>query len=177
MRRDRSLKKRTVLVRDVMSPIVATVSLATPLDEAAELFASKGLLGAPVVDASGRVLGALTELDINLFVRREFRGLPRFRFITWRARVRNMLRSLERRHPVLASQIHAKLRTTKTSEVLDRNRPIARPGDEFGAIGRYMLDTKTILVPVIEDGRVIGTVGYDAVARVVYQGLAEVTSG
>ena len=177
MPRGRSSKKHPVLVRNVMSPIVATVSPDTRLDEAAEVFASRGLLGAPVVDASGRVLGALTEADLVLFLRREFRGLPRLRFVAWRTRVRNMLGFLERRNPVLASQIRSRLRATKTSEVLDRNRPIVGPGDEFGPISRYMFDTKTTLVPVIEDGRVVGTVGYDSVARVVYQGLAEAMSG
>ncbi len=177
MRRAGSRKKRVTLVRDVMGPLVATVSPETSLEEAAEVFASREVLGAPVVDGSGRPVGALTEVDLLLLIRREFSGLPRFRFITWRARVQNLLRFLDRRRPELAARVRTRLRAAKVGEIVERDRPIAGPDDAFGPVGRYMFDTKTTLVPVVEGGRVVGVVGYDAVIRVVYQGLGEATSG
>lgn len=177
MRRMRPRRERDVLVRDVMRPVVATLSPEISLEEAAELFASTGLLGAPVVEASGGLLGALTEADLVLLVRREFHGLPRFRFITWRARVQNMLRFLDRRHPDLAVRVRARLRSIKVNEVLEKDRLIVEPDDSFGPVGRYMFDTKTTLVPVVQDGRLVGAVGYDTVIRIVYQGLGEAMSG
>jgi len=160
-----------------MGPIAVTVSPETSLEEAAELFASKGLLGAPVLDESDRLLGTLTETDIVRFVRREFHGLPRFRFVTWRARVRDMVRFLERRSPDLAFRIRTRLRATKTRQLVDGDRLIAGPDDAFDAVGRYMVDTKTTLVPVVEGGRLVGTVDYDMVRSVVRQELGDAMSG
>lgn len=169
--------KRVLRVRQVMRPIAATISPETRLEEAANLFASRGLLGAPVVDGSGRIHGSLTDTDILLFIRSEFRGLPRFRFITWRARVRNLLLFLDRHRPGIAVRVRARLRSTRTSEILENDRLSVGPNDDFGPVSRYMFETKTTIVPVVDEGRVVGVVGYDAVIRGVYQGLAEGMSG
>ena len=54
----RDLKARDVMTRDVLS-----VGRGTPLQEAAEAMASRGVSGVPVVDDVGRVVGVLSEKD------------------------------------------------------------------------------------------------------------------
>jgi len=51
-------------VADVMTTDVITVRPETTLKEVAELLATRGISGAPVVDASGHVVGVVSEADI-----------------------------------------------------------------------------------------------------------------
>jgi CBS domain-containing protein len=51
-------------VADVMTTQVLTVQPETTLKEVAELLGARGISGAPVVDASGLVLGVVSEADI-----------------------------------------------------------------------------------------------------------------
>ena len=48
----------------VMSRAVATVPPDAPVHAVAGLFAERGISGAPVVDAEGRLLGIVTEGDL-----------------------------------------------------------------------------------------------------------------
>lgn len=84
---------------------------------------------------------------------------------------------MERRSPDLAFRIRTRLRATKTRQLVDGDRLIAGPDDSFDPVGRYMVDTKTTLVPVVEGGRLVGTVDYDMVRSVVHQELGDAMSG
>jgi CBS domain-containing protein len=50
-------------VRDVMTQSVKSVRLETPLKDVARLLVESGISGVPVVDASGAVLGVVSEAD------------------------------------------------------------------------------------------------------------------
>lgn len=54
-------------IRDLMTSDVMVVRTDTPVKEAAELLLAHRVSGAPVVDASGALVGVVSELD---FVRR-----------------------------------------------------------------------------------------------------------
>lgn len=55
--------RRSVRVRDVMTPRVVAVRPETPLPEVAERMARAGVSGVPVVDAEGRPVGVISETD------------------------------------------------------------------------------------------------------------------
>lgn len=55
-------------VRDVMAPIVYSLSRDQSLAEAAKLFADRDISGAPVCDRQRKVLGMLSKTDIAEFV-------------------------------------------------------------------------------------------------------------
>jgi CBS-domain-containing membrane protein len=52
-----------VTAREIMTRDVVRVQVDTPLKEAAELLAQRGISGAPVVDDEGRVVGVISEKD------------------------------------------------------------------------------------------------------------------
>jgi CBS domain-containing protein len=54
---------RRVTAREIMTRDVVRVRVDTPLREAAELLAQRGISGAPVVDDEGRVVGVISEKD------------------------------------------------------------------------------------------------------------------
>jgi predicted transcriptional regulator len=84
---------------------------------------------------------------------------------------------LERRTPELALQVRQKLRATRIAEVVTKDILTARSTDAFEGVARRMVDAGITLVPVVEDDRVIGTLGYDAVVRALYRGLGESLGG
>jgi CBS domain-containing protein len=49
---------------EVMTSDLVTIPPETPLDAIARLFAERGISGAPVVDADGKLLGLVTESDL-----------------------------------------------------------------------------------------------------------------
>jgi CBS domain-containing protein len=53
-----------MLVRDIMTRDVMTVSPETPVPALAALFAERGISGVPVVDGGGALLGLVTEGDL-----------------------------------------------------------------------------------------------------------------
>jgi len=57
-------------VADVMTTEVLTVTPETPLKQVAEMLASRGISGAPVVDEERHVLGVVSEADIIVKERR-----------------------------------------------------------------------------------------------------------
>ena len=54
---------RRVTAREIMTRDVVRVQVDTPLQEAAELLAQRGISGAPVVNDEGRVVGVISEKD------------------------------------------------------------------------------------------------------------------
>jgi predicted transcriptional regulator len=56
--------RRTVRIRDVMTPTALTLTLNSSVADAARLFTNANIGGAPVVDDGGRVVGVLSKSDI-----------------------------------------------------------------------------------------------------------------
>ena len=59
---DHELKK--VLVKDIMTKRVISVSPETPVVEAAKIITEHNFVGLPVIDASNHLVGILTEYDL-----------------------------------------------------------------------------------------------------------------
>lgn len=51
-------------VRQIMTRKVVTIPVGTPIRDAARLLVEKGVTGAPVVDAEGKVVGLVSEKDL-----------------------------------------------------------------------------------------------------------------
>ena len=53
--------------KDLMSTTVLSLTPETTVGEALEILVTKGVSGAPVIDASGKIFGVLTEEDLMLY--------------------------------------------------------------------------------------------------------------
>jgi len=135
-------EETAVLIRDLMTTDVVTVTPSTPLKEAAELLASRRISGVPVVEPDGRVVGVLSEADVLV----QERGAPRpspglFAMIfdadvAWREK--------------LGARTVADAMTSPAI-CIGPNRPVH-------AAAERMLDDGVNRLPVVEDDRLLGIV-------------------
>jgi len=131
-----------VLIRDLMTTDVVTVTPSTPLKEAAELLAGRRISGVPVVEPDDRVVGVLSEADVLVQERgapRSGRGLLSLVFdpdAVWREK--------------LGARTVAEAMTTPAI-CIGPNRPVH-------AAAERMLEDGVNRLPVVEDGRLLGIV-------------------
>lgn len=125
----------------VMTSPVVTVPARTPVRAAAALLASHGFTAAPVVDQDGRLLGVITEADL---IR------DRVRHERWRPRP-------ERSEPTVGQTMTAPPVTM-------------RPDDDLADVVDRMLRDRIRVVPILQDGVLVGIVSRRDVLRLVARG-------
>ena len=132
-------------VRDVMSRAVATVPPEASVHAVAGLFAERGISGAPVVDAEGRLLGIITEADL---VRRLAATQDRPRSWLWR---------LLDRVPEQAEH-YARTHGRRARDVMTTDVATASEDDDLGRVAALLEQRGIRRVPVVRDGRLVGVV-------------------
>ena len=120
-------------VREIMSRPVITVSADTGIKAAASLLAEHGVSALPVVDATGALVGIVSEADL---ISIETRPDPRTQATP------------------LAPTAGSSPRTV--SEVMTREVLTVSTGSEVSQAARIMLDAGVKRVPVVEGRRVVG---------------------
>jgi CBS domain-containing protein len=130
-------------VKDVMTAAVVTVDADTALKDAAHLFVEHHITGVPVVDASGEVVGVLSEADI----------------VAKEAKQRHHKRSalawlLDPVDPWLDDRAGA--RTVR--EAMSSPALTIGPNAEVSEAAARMVEDGVNRLPVIEDGTLIGIV-------------------
>jgi len=123
--------------RDVMSSPVITVGPSVPVPAAAALLISHGFTAAPVVDADRRVIGIVTEADL---IR------DRIRPEGWGAD--------DRAAPTVAG-------------VMTLSPTTMRPEDDLADVVEMMLVEHIRMVPIADDGVLVGVVSRRDVLRSV----------
>jgi CBS domain-containing protein len=147
-------------VADVMTRNVAAVRPETPLRDVAELMVDKGISGVPVVDATGAVLGVVSEAD---FVIKE--------------------RGSEAVHHRLLSRIFgdsrrtqaelAKIEATTAGEAMTSPAITVEASDTLRSAAETMADRKINRLPVIEGGVLVGIVTRADIVRAFIRSDAE----
>jgi CBS domain-containing protein len=131
-------------VEDVMTREVTTVSPETPLKEAAMLLATNRFSGLPVVDASGEVVGVLSEADI--LVKEGGRHEERHGVLHW---------LLEPEDP----GFEAKLEATTAGDAMSSPPVTISPIRPLREAANRMLDEGVNRLPVVdENGSLVGLV-------------------
>jgi CBS domain-containing protein len=131
-----------VLIRELMTTDVVTVTPSTSLKQAAKLLAGRRISGVPVVEPDGRVVGVVSEADVLVQERAAPRpgpGLLALLFdpdAVWREK--------------LGARTVAEAMTTPAI-CIGPNRPVH-------AAAEHMLDDGVNRLPVVEDGRLVGIV-------------------
>lgn len=135
-------------VSDLMTRDVATVTLETPLREAATVLAQRGISGVPVVDERGEVAGVLSEADILV----KAGGVPGSgKLLGW----------------LLDADlgVEEKFRAHTAGEAMSAPAITIRPDRPIHEAAKLMASEGINRLPVVEDGALIGIVTRADVVR------------
>jgi CBS domain-containing protein len=144
-------------VRDLMTTDAVTVAPDTPVHEVARLMEERAISGIPVVNASGEVVGIVTDLD--LIVRNTRLEPPAFFQVLdgripletpghYRKRLQHMLGTLAR-------------------DVMTEGVVTIGPEADAETLAALMVKRKVNPVPVVEEGRLVGVVSRADVIRLM----------
>jgi CBS domain-containing protein len=147
----------TMKVSQVMTTNVLSVSPETPVSEIARLFVDNAVSGAPVVDASGHVLGVITEQD--LIVRNAHLHLPTF------------FGFLDAFVPVSGQhEFEEELRRalgTYARDVMSEHLYTVRPDADLEDAATIMVDHHVSPLPVLDRGRLVGVISRSDIVRLM----------
>jgi CBS domain-containing protein len=135
--------------RDVMTTEVITVNPSTTVRALAALLSEKSISGAPVIDATGRLVGIVSEGDL---LHRAETGTERRvqRRRSW------WLDSVAAEEEAARDYVKAHGRTV--NDIMSRDVVSVSETTDLGEIA-HLLETKKVKrVPVLRDGRVVGIV-------------------
>lgn len=136
--------------RDIMTKDVFTVTESTPLDELARAFSSRGVSGFPVVDASGRLVGVVTETD--LIHQNQRLHIPTAVAIFDAVIVLGSSKRLEEEIRRMAA--------TTVGEIMARNPVTVAPEALVSEVAGLMADRDVHTLPVVDaNGALTGVVG------------------
>ena len=136
-----------MLVEDVMSRSVVTLTPDHTLREAIELLRSRTIRHLPVVGGS-KVVGIVTDRDVK-------RATP------------SLHSSIDR------SGYERVLETTTVAQFMTREPLTVPPNSKLKAAVKIFLDRKVGALPVVEDGRLVGILTDIDILRVVHEMLPE----
>jgi len=134
-----------VKIGDIMTKDVVTVERETPYKDVVELLVRANVSGLPVVDASGSLVGIVTEADL---VSKEAFGGHRRRALAVLA-------------DVLSAREHhwaTKATGSVAADVMTANVTVCGPDEDFRVVARRMLDRGVKRMPVVEAGKLVGMV-------------------
>lgn len=141
----RGYAHRTVLVGDVMNRRSARISTEAPMSLAAEFLVVTQASDLMVVDEEGRYVGVLSEGDILRAIMPDFEGL-----IESGASLREAFRAFLESGRHYADQPIARL--------IIRTSITVGPEDELLKAATVMVAKQIRRLPVVEDGRLLGTI-------------------
>jgi CBS domain-containing protein len=147
-------------VRELMSSPAITVGPDATFHEVVDVLLTNEISGVPVVDASGQLLGMITEADL---VAKDAYGYRRRRAL-------GLITDYLRGHD---PQWVRKSSGRRARDLMTAAAATASPEDEVAVAARHMLENQHKRVPVVEDGRVIGVVSRHDLLRPFHRSDAD----
>lgn len=154
-------------VADVMTRDVVTLSPDMTLEQAAERLVERGISGAPVVTADGRLLGILSESDLLRHLKRIAEDFIGAKYLTDRVHSLALLTFLGERQHAAVPEIYKRLRAARVSDAMTRKVETVGPMETIEAVAGVMIEHDVNRVPVVDAGRVVGIVTRTDLARVL----------
>jgi CBS domain-containing protein len=151
-------------VHEVMSSPAVTVTPDVSVQEVARLMREHQISGVPVVGSAGELLGIVSELDLIA----RSAPLQQPYYLTFLSSMIPLNPGEYRRYKEQALQALA----TNAGELMgsdDLEAATVTPKTEMDEVMRRMLDPKLTLLPVVENGRVVGVVTRTDVVRMIEQ--------
>jgi CBS domain-containing protein len=146
-------------IREIMSKEVVAVTPETPFKSIVERLVQSDVSGLPVIDASGRLVGIVTEADL---ASKEAYGVRRRRALSVLADV------------LAGPEWLSKAFGSVASDVMTREVLTCGPDDDVRVATRRMLERRVKRMPVVDDGTVIGMVSRQDILRRLVRPDAEI---
>ncbi|HXF64665.1 MAG TPA: CBS domain-containing protein [Caldilineaceae bacterium] len=146
-------------VREIMTSPAITVTPETEIREVARLMREHQISGVPVVDAAGRLVGIITELE--LIARNAPLHEPHY--IGVLSAVIPVSLEEYREYKEQLRQVLA----TNAGDLMRQEVKAIAPGDSTEKALELMLDPEVTMLPVVENERVIGVVTRTDLVRLI----------
>lgn len=144
-----------LLVKDIMTPEVITVTPDTPIIQAAKLLLDKHINAAPVVDQAGRLRGIICQSDLVA----QQRSLPLPSFFTL---LDGIIPLRSTKH--LEKEV-AKIAAATVGQAMTPDPVVVSPQTPLSEVARLMAEEKFHTLPVVDQGKLVGVVGKEDVLR------------
>jgi len=144
---------------DIMTPDPVTLSPDTDIRSAVALLIDRKINGAPVVDASGKLVGVLCQSDLvaqqkQVTMPSLFSMLDGFIALSNRE---DFEREIQ------------KIAASKVSQAMTANPKAVTPQTPIDEIATVMVNEKLYTLPVVEGGKLVGVVGKEDILRTLLE--------
>lgn len=144
---------------DIMTPDPVTLSPDSDIRTAVALLIDRKINGAPVVDASGKLLGVLCQSDLvaqqkQVTMPSLFSMLDGFIALSSRE---DFEREIQ------------KIAATKVSQAMTVNPKFVTPQTAIDEIATVMVNEKLYTLPVVDGGKLVGVVGKEDILRTLLE--------
>lgn len=146
-------------VHEIMTSPAITVGPEIKIPEIARIMRTQRISGVPVVDATGQLLGLITELD--LIERNAPLHQPRY----WAVLSGLIPVSLDEYRDYKEQVRH--VLATNAHDLMTVAVPTIEPNADLEAVMKIMTDPANISLPVVEAGKVVGIITRTDLVRVI----------
>jgi CBS domain-containing protein len=143
-----------MLIKEIMTKEVVTVSPSMGINELADLFIDKDISGAPVLDSEGKLLGVVNEKGV-IFQDKKVH-LPTFLNVS--------LGFLTLGTKRLEEEIK-KITASKVSDILEKDIVTVSPEATVEDVATLMLEKGIYYCPVVEEEKLVGVVTKKDIVR------------
>lgn len=133
-----------MLIKDLMTRDVITVSPGTPLKEVGRLLKEKRISGIPVLDDAGKIVGIVTITDILMIIRAVYDFQENRRNATGLS---------------VNELVGTALLNKKVSEVMKRDVCTLDEDKSLHDVMKLMFTEKIHTIPITKDGKLVGVIG------------------
>lgn len=144
-----------LLVKDIMTRDVITLSPDTDIVEAARILLQNRINGAPVVDGDGKLLGILCQSD--LIAQQKKLPVPSYFTFLDGLFATTSMRDIEKEVRKIAA--------ATVSQAMTPDPVTVQPETRIEAVAGLMVDNNFHTLPVVADGRLVGVVGKEDVLK------------
>lgn len=146
--------------KDIMSHEVITVQEQTTVRELAEILLAENISGAPVVNASGSVVGVVTESDL-IFQNKKVH-------IPTAMAIFDSFLFLER--PETTEMELKKISGSTVADICSKELISVDPDTGLEDLATLMAEKKVHTLPVMDAGQLVGVIGKSDIIRTIVQG-------
>ena len=145
-----------MLIKDIMTKKVITVSPEMSIHKLAELFMKKNISGAPVVDKRGKLLGVVKEEGV-IFQDKKVH-LPTFINLSL-----GFLTFGTKRYEEEVKKITAR----KVSSIMEKDIVTVCPNTEMEDVATLMIEKEIYYFPVVDKNKLLGVVTKKDIVRAI----------